>query len=104
MHLPLWEDKLLDLGREPDRQFLGGSRALLTITNPAASSDRELLLFRDSFGSSIAPLLAEGYAKITLIDIRYISPELLDRFVTFDGQDVLFLYSVSVLDHSETIR
>ena len=91
-------------GRDPYSMFLGGSRALLTITNPAASSDRELLLFRDSFGSSIAPLLAEGYAKITLIDIRYISPELLDRFVTFDGQDVLFLYSVSVLNHSETIR
>ena len=52
----------------------------------------------------VAPLLAEGYAKNTLIDIRYISPELLDRFVTLDGQNVLFLYSVSVLNHSETIR
>lgn len=91
-------------GRDPYSMFLGGSKSLVTIENPKALSDRELLLFRDSFGSSIAPLLAEEYSKITLIDIRYLSPELLDRFVTFAGQDVLFLYSVSVLNHSETIR
>ena len=91
-------------GQDPYSMFLGGSKSLLTIENPRAASDRELVLFRDSFGSSIAPLLAEGYAKITLIDIRYLSPEMLDRFVTFDGQDVLFLYSASVLNHSETIR
>ena len=61
-------------------------------------------MFRDSFGSSLAPLLVDGYAKITLVDIRYISPALLDRFIAFDDQDVLFLYSVSILNSSETIK
>ena len=91
-------------GNDPYEMFLGGSKSLLVIENPEAATGRELLLFRDSFGSSIAPLLADGYAKITLIDIRYISPNLLDRFITFDGQDVLFLYSVPVLNNSETIK
>lgn len=84
--------------------FLSGSKSLLTIENPAATTDKELILFRDSFGSSLAPLLAEGYTKITLVDIRYFSPELLDRFITFENQDVLFLYSTPVLNDSITIK
>lgn len=91
-------------GRDPYELFLSGSKSLLTIENPRATTDRALILFRDSFGSSLAPLLVDGYAKITLVDIRYISPALLDRFIAFDDQDVLFLYSVSILNSSETIK
>ena len=91
-------------GNDPYEAFLSGSKSLLVIENPNASTDKELILFRDSFGSSIAPLLAEGYAKITIVDIRYISPVMLGQFVTFEDQDVLFLYSVSVLNNSVTIK
>ena len=84
--------------------FLSGSRSLLTIENPNASSDRELIIFRDSFGSSIAPLLLQDYAKVTLVDIRYIQIDVLDRFLEFKGQDVLFLYSTLVLNNSSTIK
>ena len=84
--------------------FLSGSLPLLTITNQAAETDRELILFRDSFGSSIAPLLTSGYRKITLVDIRYLHPDVLNRYIEFDGQDVLFLYSTLVLNHSETLK
>ena len=84
--------------------FLGGPKSVITIENPNANSQKELILFRDSFGSSIAPLLLEGYSKITLVDIRYISPNLLNQFVQFEAQDVLFLYSTSVLNNSETIK
>jgi hypothetical protein len=84
--------------------FLSGSRSLLTIENPNAASDRELIIFRDSFGSSIAPLLVQEYAKVTLVDIRYLQIDLLGRFLEFNGQDVLFLYSTLVLNNSETIK
>lgn len=90
--------------KDPYEMFLSGPKSLLTIENPNANADRELIVFRDSFGSSVAPLLAEGYGKITLVDIRYLSPELLDRFISFTDQDVLFLYSVSVLNNSITIK
>lgn len=90
-------------GRDPYEIFLSGARSLMTIENPACQNGRELIVFRDSFGSSIAPLLAEGYAKVTLVDIRYLRVDYLDKFITFDGQDVLFLYSTSVLNHSETL-
>lgn len=84
--------------------FLSGSKSLLTIENPNASTDRELIIFRDSFGSSIAPLLVRDYAKVTLVDIRYLSSQMLDRFMDFHGQDILFLYSTLVLNNSNTIK
>lgn len=91
-------------GKDPYEIFLSGSLPLLTIENPAAESSRELILFRDSFGSSIAPLLVSGYRKITLVDIRYLHPDFLERYIEFDRQDVLFLYSTLVLNHSETLK
>lgn len=84
--------------------FLSGSRSLLTIENPNAGTDRELLIFRDSFASAIAPLLLTDYAKVTLVDLRYIQMDILDRFLEFKGQDVLMLYSVPVLNNSQTIK
>lgn len=84
--------------------FLSGSRSLLTIENPNAATDRELIIFRDSFGSAIAPLLVQDYARVTLVDIRYIQIDVLDRFLDFTGQDVLMLYSVPVLNNSQTIK
>ena len=84
--------------------YLSGARSLLTIENPNAATGRELILFRDSFGSSIAPLLVSDYAKVTLVDLRYIQSDYLGQFLTFSGQDVLFLYSTLVLNSSAAIK
>lgn len=78
--------------------YLGGANAILTVENPTGTTGRELILFRDSFGSSLAPLLLSGYDKITLIDLRYVSPDLLPQFVEFSGQDVLFLYNTGIIN------
>ena len=91
-------------GRDPYDVFLGGADALLTITNPNAKTDRELILFRDSFGSSLAPLLVQDYASVTLVDLRYIASGILDQFIEFHGQDVLFLYSPSVYNNSAMLK
>jgi len=80
--------------------FVSGATPLISIENPNAKTDKELLLFRDSFGSSLAPLLVENYSKITLIDIRYMSSKLLGEFIEFENQDVLFLYSTVVLNQN----
>ncbi len=70
------------------------------IENENSSSNKELILFRDSFGSSIAPLLLDNYSKITLIDLRYVSSKILDNYVDFKNQDVLFLYSALILNQN----
>ena len=80
--------------------FLSGPQSMLRINNPNAKTDRELIVFRDSYGSSLVPLLVHDYATITLVDIRtnYIMPERLGSFMEFNGQDVLFMYSSLVLN------
>lgn len=91
-------------GPDPYEIYLSGPLSLVTIENPNAKTRDELVMFRDSFGSSIAPLLVEEYAKITLVDIRYLHSGLLGNYIDFNDQDVLFLYSTMVLNHSETIK
>ena len=91
-------------GRDPYETYLGGPLSLITIENENATTDKELIIFRDSFGSSLAPLFIEGYKKITLVDIRYIYPDMLGNFIEFSNQDVLFIYSTSVLNNSETLK
>ena len=78
--------------------FLSGTRALLRIDNPNATTDKELIIFRDSFGSSLAPLMAEGYRSIYVVDIRYVMPDLLGQLIDFENKDVLFIYSSLVLN------
>ena len=95
-------------GKDPYEMFLNGSEAVITIENPNAESNgitnKELVVFRDSFGSSLIPLLVENYAKITVLDIRYMSSDAIENFVEFTNQDVLFLYSTLVLNSSTSLR
>lgn len=95
-------------GKDPYEMFLNGTEALITIENPNAETnaltDKELVVFRDSFGSSLIPLLVENYKKITVIDIRYMDSSVIGNFVDFTNQDVLFLYSTLVLNASSTLR
>jgi hypothetical protein len=100
-----WEDgELYDrgavAGRDPYDAFLGGSQPLVIIENAYAETERTLYLFRDSFSSSLAPLLTRGYRKIALIDLRYISFSLAADVLRFErGADALFLYSSLVLNN-----
>ena len=100
--------RIFDLSKQDSRDlydiFLSGARALLTIENPHGKQDKELIVFRDSFGSSMVPLLVADYSKVTLVDTRYISSDLLDQFIEFKGQDILFLYSTLILNNSSAIK
>ncbi|MDY2937201.1 MAG: DHHW family protein [Fusicatenibacter sp.] len=91
-------------GKDPYDLYLSGAQPLLVIENPIRENGRELILFRDSFGSSIAPLLAEGYAKITVVDTRYVSGSLLGELIDFEDQDILFLYSTTMLNNGLAFR
>ena len=84
--------------------YLSGAAALLTIENPNAASDKELIVFRDSFGSSLIPLLVKDYKTVTVVDIRYVASDFVGSYVDFHGQDVLFLYSTLVLNNSTTLK
>ena len=92
--------KVYDMNSHKDKYdiYLSGATPIIYIENPISNQEKELLLFRDSYGSSIAPLLIQNYKKITLIDLRYISSDLINQYIEFNNQDVLFLYSAIVLN------
>lgn len=91
-------------GRDPYELYLSGAAAFQVIVNPNAQTQRELVVFRDSFGSSLIPLLADSYQKITLVDLRYISSSLLSQYLDFQQQDVLLLYSTLILNNSTALK
>jgi hypothetical protein len=92
-------------GLDPYEMYLGGTQAFITIENPKALSDKELVIFRDSFGSSFAPLLCENYKKITLVDFRYIVPDIACSLIDWEStDDVLFMYSTIILNNSTSMK
>ena len=84
--------------------FLGGAKSLLTIENPSNTTGKELYIFRDSFGSSLSPLLIKNYSKIHLIDLRYINSTQFEKYIKIkENSDVLFMYNTSILNNSSII-
>ena len=84
--------------------YLSGASSIIDIVNPTSISNKELIVFRDSYGSSLIPLLIDGYKKITVVDIRYVSSRILDKYIKFNNQDILFMYSVLTINNSFSIR
>lgn len=91
-------------GKDPYEMFLGGVTPFVTIENPDAKTDKELVMIRDSYGSSLAPLMSAGYKKVTVVDIRYIQSKFLGSFVNFDNSDVLFIYSTALLNSATALQ
>ncbi|MBQ7400339.1 MAG: hypothetical protein IJW06_07770 [Clostridia bacterium] len=90
---------------DPYDVFAAGAQHLVIIENPNATNDEELVVFRDSFGSSIAPLLSCGYKKVTFVDLRYIVPDFIKQISGFgDDVDVLFLYSTGIINGGRVLK
>jgi hypothetical protein len=49
-------------------------------------------------------LLLEAYGEIDLIDLRYISSDLVGDYVDFEGADILFLYGVAVVNGAAVLK
>lgn len=84
--------------------YLSGASSIINIVNPISNSNKELIVFRDSYGSSLVPLLIDGYKKITVIDIRYVSSRILNNYIKFNNQDILFMYSILTINNSFSMR
>lgn len=91
-------------GLDPYNVFLGGPQGIIVIDNPANTSGKELFIFRDSFGSSLTPLLVESYSKVTVLDLRNFNTELLaSGLIEFtDGSDVLVILSSLALNEDNS--
>lgn len=101
--LPVYDMKKAN-GRDLYEMFLSGTQPFAVITNPLNNSEKNLVVFRDSFGSSLVPLMIQSYSKITVVDIRYMYPDLLGTMADFSNADVLFIYSSTLLNNSTGLK
>ena len=101
----------LDLfnGEDGYNVFLSGAAGnpVMRLVNNKCQNNKTLIVFRDSYGSSILPLLSEAYRTIYVIDIRSIDYNIVNGWNglyeviperVFDSADVLFLYSTLVFN------
>ena len=75
--------------------FLDGNHPVTVIENGSAPADAPtLLLVKDSFGNTLAPLLAPGCEKIVLVDPRYYRGSVADLCAQYGASELLFCYSL----------
>lgn len=79
--------------------FLGQNQPIVTIKTNAGTGNN-LLIFKDSYAHAIAPMLADYYDTVTLVDLRYIN-QAYDNLIDVSEYDqVLILYNVDTFSHS----
>lgn len=72
--------------------FLGGNTSLIDIRT-VSTSQKRLLVVKDSFANSFIPFLAPYYREIVVVDPRYYSGMIEDIMSSYRITDALFLYS-----------
>ena len=72
--------------------FLDGNHSLLRIHNPAGSG--KLLMIRDSFASCMGGFLADSYAEVVMLDLRYCREPVSALLEQEDFDEVLILYGL----------
>ena len=80
--------------------FLNGNRPYTVIKNNALSADedaKKLLVIKDSFAHSLVPFLADHYAEIVMIDMRYYKQSVTKLIEQSDFDQMLFIYSIDNL-------
>lgn len=103
---PIYDASLLS-GMDAYDVFLYGASPFLTVQNarPAISArDRTLVVFRDSFASSLAPLLLPAYETLVLVDLRYLAVSALPDLLPAGDCDVLFLFSAATVNAGAMLR
>lgn len=91
-------------GLDPYEVYLDGASSYIEIYNKDISNDKEIIIFRDSFGSSLIPLLIPYYSKITVVDNRYIKSDNFMNMIENKDVDVLFMYSTLIVNNSFTLK
>lgn len=90
-------------GMDAYNVYLDGASSFIEIYNDSVE-ERNLVVFRDSFGSSLVPLLVPYYSKIVVVDNRYIGSSYFKDLIDKENTDVLFLYSTLLVNESGSLK
>ena len=72
--------------------YLDGNHSLVRIQNPNAEG--KLLVIRDSYSNSLGCFLAESYAEVVLVDLRYFRQPVSALAAQEGFDDILICYSI----------
>ena len=75
---------------------------MVTVENPAAKSEKSLLVIKDSYAHSLVPFLSKEYRKITMIDLRYINMDFQSMAPLDEYDQLLFMYNVITFSQDDT--
>ena len=81
-------------GKDKYTYFLGGNQPLYILENPNATTDKKLLVVRDSYADSLAPFLSQDFAEIHLVDLRYYRVPVAAYAQEMGADAILVAYSV----------
>ena len=74
--------------------FLGGNHGMVTISG-GCKNGRTLLVLKDSFANSLAPLLTADYETVILVDLRYYTGSVRMLLQQTAVDELLFVYEMS---------
>ena len=78
---------------------------MIEITNETASTDRELVIVKDSYANSMVPFLTRHFKKIYVFDTRYYKWGPSGFVREHPGvTDILILYNMNTLDTDLGVR
>ena len=83
--------------------YLDGNHGIVTIKNDNSSSDKRLLILRDSYSHCLAPFLADNYSEIVLADVRYYLSPVSEILKKENIDEVLIIYSLDSIVNSTDI-
>ena len=91
---------------DPYNVYLDGPKPLIEIKSKDFNEKSETLyIFRDSFTSSLAPLLSTNFDRIVLVDSRYISSKyLIENIKPKENDKVLVLLSYEIIKDSSILK
>lgn len=83
--------------------YLDGNHPYTVIKNTKATSDKKLMVIKDSFAHSLVPYLADHYSEIIMVDLRYFANPLSDIVEKEKVDQVLVLYSLDNLATDDSV-
>lgn len=82
--------------------FLGGNSPILRIKT-TASTDKTLLVVKDSYANCFLPFLIPHYKEIVVVDPRYYYDDIYDEMSSKGISEVLFLYNANTFFKDNSI-
>lgn len=74
--------------------FLDGNHPLTVVENLSADADGVLVIVKDSFANTLAPLLTPSYKTVVMVDPRFYRLPVSDVCKTYGATELLFVYSL----------